>query len=337
MVARLQAWARRWPALPLWLLGALLLVSTVARLAWIDEPCRAPCRSPVDHILIFDEDYYVNAARVIDRIQPPKGVPYANSPLGTDPNSEHPPLAKLIMAGGIELFGDGPIAWRLPSVLLGTVAILGMFALVRAAGGGPWLGAGRGGADGGGQPDARAQPDRDARHLRDRGDGLGGGAVRAGPSARRRSDRRRRRVRQGGDAVRPAGVCRARSAAVAPPPGGGDGGAAAAGVVRGRLGGCVHRVALGSRADRAAVRSADRQARVGPPVRRGLAHPHLRVAPDEPTRAAGHRVVSVGLAGRRQADHVSADQPGSPDRAAQPDRACGPLPRDDQPSDPAAR
>ena len=75
---------------------------------------------------------------MIDRITPPTGAPYANSPLGTDPNSEHPPLAKLIIAGGIELFGDGPIAWRLPSVLLGTVAILGMFALVRAAGGGPW-------------------------------------------------------------------------------------------------------------------------------------------------------------------------------------------------------
>jgi predicted membrane-bound dolichyl-phosphate-mannose-protein mannosyltransferase len=138
MVKRLQAWARRRPSLPLWLLGALLLVSTVARLAWIAEPCHAPCRSPTDHILIFDEDYYVNAARVIDRVQPPTGVPYANSPLGTDPNSEHPPLAKLMIAGGIELFGDGPIAWRLPSVLLGTVAILGMFVLVRSAGGGPW-------------------------------------------------------------------------------------------------------------------------------------------------------------------------------------------------------
>ncbi|HUA71709.1 MAG TPA: glycosyltransferase family 39 protein, partial [Solirubrobacteraceae bacterium] len=142
MLKRLQAWARRRPALPLWLLGALLLVSTVARLAWIAEPCRAPCRSSTDHILIFDEDYYVNAARVIDRIQPPNGVPYANSPLGTDPNSEHPPLAKLLIAGGIELFGDGPVAWRLPSVLLGTVAILGLFVLVRAAGGGPWLGLG---------------------------------------------------------------------------------------------------------------------------------------------------------------------------------------------------
>jgi dolichyl-phosphate-mannose-protein mannosyltransferase len=125
-----------------WLLGALLLVSLLARLAWIDEPCRAPCRSPADHVLVFDEDYYVNAARAIAGIRPAHGAPYATTPLGDDGNSEHPQLAKLLIAGGIELFGDGPLAWRLPSVLLGTLAILGMFALVRAAGGGPWLGLG---------------------------------------------------------------------------------------------------------------------------------------------------------------------------------------------------
>jgi predicted membrane-bound dolichyl-phosphate-mannose-protein mannosyltransferase len=91
---------------------------------------------------VFDEAYYVNAARVIAGIPPPAGAPYAKAPLGVDANSEHPPLAKLLIAGGIEVFGDGPLAWRLPSVLLGTVAILGMFALIRAAGGGPWLGLG---------------------------------------------------------------------------------------------------------------------------------------------------------------------------------------------------
>jgi predicted membrane-bound dolichyl-phosphate-mannose-protein mannosyltransferase len=128
---------RRSPAV--WLLAVLVLVSLTARLAWLGEPCRSPCRSPTDHILVFDEAYYVNAARVIAGIRPPAGAPYANAPLGVDANSEHPPLVKLLIAGGIELFGDGPLAWRLPSVLLGTVAILGMFALVRAAGGGPWL------------------------------------------------------------------------------------------------------------------------------------------------------------------------------------------------------
>jgi predicted membrane-bound dolichyl-phosphate-mannose-protein mannosyltransferase len=147
MVTLLSAPASRSSALRgqprwLWVLVALVAVSTLARLAWLSEPCRAPCRAPADHVLIFDEAYYVNAARVIAGITPPAGAPYADAPLHVDPNSEHPQLAKLLIAGGIELFGDGPVAWRLPSVLFGTLAILGMFALVRAAGGGPWLGVG---------------------------------------------------------------------------------------------------------------------------------------------------------------------------------------------------
>jgi predicted membrane-bound dolichyl-phosphate-mannose-protein mannosyltransferase len=129
----------RRPALTHGLLAALLLVSLLARLAWIGEPCRSPCRSANDHVLVFDEAYYVNAARAIVGIRPPQGVPYANAPLHVDPNSEHPQLAKLLIAGGIELFGDGPLAWRLPSVLLALVAILGMYAMTRAAGGGPWV------------------------------------------------------------------------------------------------------------------------------------------------------------------------------------------------------
>jgi 4-amino-4-deoxy-L-arabinose transferase-like glycosyltransferase len=139
MLTRLHAWTLRRPSVPVWLLGALVVVSLVARLAWIGEPCRSPCRSPSDHILVFDEDYYVNAARVIAGIRPPDGAPYADAPLGVDANSEHPQLVKLLIAGGIELFGDGPLAWRLPSVVFGTVAIIGMFALVLAAGGGRWL------------------------------------------------------------------------------------------------------------------------------------------------------------------------------------------------------
>ena len=142
MVTRVETRGRRGRPLWFWWLVALLVVSTLARLAWLSEPCRAPCRSPSDHILIFDEAYYVNAARVIAGITPPHGAPYANAPLGVDPNSEHPQLAKLLIAGGIKLFGDGPLAWRLPSVLMGTLAVLGMFALTRAAGGGAWLGLG---------------------------------------------------------------------------------------------------------------------------------------------------------------------------------------------------
>ncbi len=120
---------------PLVLLAVLSALSLAARVAWLSEPCQAPCRSSADHVLIFDEQYYVNAARVIAGIHPPTGSPYAQAPLGTDPNAEHPQLAKLIIAGSIELFGDGPFAWRIGSIAFGSLALLGLYALVRAAGG----------------------------------------------------------------------------------------------------------------------------------------------------------------------------------------------------------
>jgi predicted membrane-bound dolichyl-phosphate-mannose-protein mannosyltransferase len=129
---------RRVP-LALALLAAVSLLSLGARVALLGEPCRSPCRSGADHVLVFDESYYVNAARAIAGIAPPANQNYAHAPLGDDPNSEHPQLAKLLIAGSIELLGDGPLAWRLTSLVLGSVAILGMFALVRAAGGGRWL------------------------------------------------------------------------------------------------------------------------------------------------------------------------------------------------------
>ena len=139
MAARLKALYERHPSLPLVLLVALCLASTGVRAAWLGDPCRSPCRTAADHVLIFDESYYVNAARVIAGIHPPAGSTYAAAPLGVDPNAEHPQLAKLVIAGSIELFGDGPCAWRLGSLLFGTLAIAGMFALVRSAGGGPWV------------------------------------------------------------------------------------------------------------------------------------------------------------------------------------------------------
>jgi dolichyl-phosphate-mannose-protein mannosyltransferase len=129
---------RQRPRLPLVLLGVLCVVSFAARAAWLGAPCHAPCRSATNHVLIFDEVYYVNAARAIAGVRPPLGSPYAGSPLGVDPNAEHPQLVKLLIAGSIELLGDGPLAWRLGSLIAGTLAILGMFALVRGAGGGPW-------------------------------------------------------------------------------------------------------------------------------------------------------------------------------------------------------
>ena len=130
------------PRAPLVVLLLVVLYSAGARVFRLGEPCSKPCRHTADHTLIFDEAYYVNAARVIAHINPPAGSSYHNAPLGKDPNPEHPQLAKMIMAGGIELFGDDPWGWRIGSVIFGLIAIAAMYALVRAAGGGPWLAVG---------------------------------------------------------------------------------------------------------------------------------------------------------------------------------------------------
>jgi 4-amino-4-deoxy-L-arabinose transferase-like glycosyltransferase len=135
------AWARRLlarPAAPLLALAVVSVLSLAARSLMLDEPCQSPCTQAGEHTLVFDEAYYVNAARVIAGIRPPSGAHYDDAPLGTDPNAEHPSGAKLIMAAAIELFGDGPFAWRIGSLIFGTIAILGMYYLVRSAGGGGW-------------------------------------------------------------------------------------------------------------------------------------------------------------------------------------------------------
>ncbi len=123
---------------PLLALALISVLSLAARGLLLGEPCQSPCRHAGQHTLIFDEAYYVNAARVIAGIHPPSGSHYDVSPLGTDPNAEHPQGVKLIMAAAIEIFGDGPFAWRIGSLIFGSLAILGMYALVRAAGGGRW-------------------------------------------------------------------------------------------------------------------------------------------------------------------------------------------------------
>jgi 4-amino-4-deoxy-L-arabinose transferase-like glycosyltransferase len=66
---------------------------------------------------VFDEAYYVPAAR--DLIA------------GTVSNVEHPPLAKALIALSILAFGDQGIAWRLPSILAGTLAVVLLYLLTR--------------------------------------------------------------------------------------------------------------------------------------------------------------------------------------------------------------
>ena len=111
-------------------LVALLLFALVARLIWLWWPQDA---------VIFDESYYVNAARVMLGRDLAPGSPYEGSTPGLDPNSPHPPLGKALMALSIGALGDGGIGWRAPSVIAGMVALLALYGIVRAAGESAWL------------------------------------------------------------------------------------------------------------------------------------------------------------------------------------------------------
>jgi len=106
-----------------------LLVAVAAlllRALWLNKP---------DGSLIFDETYYVNAARVINGWAVPEGAPYADAAPFLDPNREHPPLGKALIAASMLLFGDTGLGWRMPSVLAGVVSLIAVWSIVRALGG----------------------------------------------------------------------------------------------------------------------------------------------------------------------------------------------------------
>jgi dolichyl-phosphate-mannose-protein mannosyltransferase len=77
----------------------------------------------------FDEKpFYINAARA-----------YLTG--SHDPNPEHPPLAKLIMATGIKIFGDNPFGWRGLGVLLAALAVVTTYFLAKRLTGSKRIGA----------------------------------------------------------------------------------------------------------------------------------------------------------------------------------------------------
>jgi dolichyl-phosphate-mannose--protein O-mannosyl transferase len=112
-------------------LPLVLIAAFAVRAAWLSVPPGA---------LIFDEAYYVNAARIILGWSVDPSAPYAGAQVGLDPNTEHPPLGKLLMALSMTVLGDNGLGWRLPSLIAGMTAIGGVYLIVRSAGESAWLG-----------------------------------------------------------------------------------------------------------------------------------------------------------------------------------------------------
>jgi len=113
----------------------LLIISLALRLLFLATP-------PItqNQGMIFDEVYYVNAVRNI------LGLPLSTDQYGnqrifvgaqphTDPNLEHPPLAKAIVAVFVALIGDNSWGYRLPSVLFGMITLLYFYLTVKKLGG----------------------------------------------------------------------------------------------------------------------------------------------------------------------------------------------------------
>jgi len=104
----------------------IFIVDIILRVIWLDRPPGS---------LIFDEWYYVNVARVILRIPQSVGAngqpPYVNVPPGLDPNHEHLPLAKLLIALSMWIVGNNGYGWRIPSVVFGSVSILAFYLLMK--------------------------------------------------------------------------------------------------------------------------------------------------------------------------------------------------------------
>ena len=101
LIVRFFKWEYAWLLL-------IVLVTLVLHLVIVGRPAEP----------LFDEIYYAKDAHVILQQH-------------TTERTEHPPLAKLIIAGGTIVFGDNQYGWRLPAVIFGTAGIVFFYLICR--------------------------------------------------------------------------------------------------------------------------------------------------------------------------------------------------------------
>lgn len=93
----------------------LVLFFLAVRLLIVNFPGPKPGEEYYETGFVFDETYYVKAARLLLK--------------GESTNHEHPPLVKILIMVGILIFGDNPLGWRLFSILFSSISICLLYLL----------------------------------------------------------------------------------------------------------------------------------------------------------------------------------------------------------------
>jgi 4-amino-4-deoxy-L-arabinose transferase-like glycosyltransferase len=88
----------------------LMLLIFSSRLAIVNSPKPVIGEAYYDTGFVFDESYYVKAARKML--------------VGEPANDEHPPLSKAFIMLGMMLFGDKPLGWRIFPILASSISIV---------------------------------------------------------------------------------------------------------------------------------------------------------------------------------------------------------------------
>jgi predicted membrane-bound dolichyl-phosphate-mannose-protein mannosyltransferase len=103
------------------IISLILLFSLTTRIYKIGEP-------PKDY---FDEIYHAFTARLVLHNDPKAWEWWNPHPEGFAYEWTHPPFSKLIMAGGMLVFGENATGWRIPQALFGTLSVFLVYLLAK--------------------------------------------------------------------------------------------------------------------------------------------------------------------------------------------------------------